>query len=149
MTTRTHQKIAVLMGGISAEREVSLDSGRQCAQALRDAGYDVREIDVTADIAVLLELFEGIHAVATHIANGDTALFSIFGRDLGHFLAPFFAQIGDRHPDQIAFGIGVQAQIRIHDRLFHRLERGGFDDDARRRVSTTALRKQFTKLLIR
>ncbi len=77
MTTRTHQKIAVLMGGISAEREVSLDSGRQCAQALRDAGYDVREIDVTADIAALLEaltprpdaVFNALHGRAGEDGN--------------------------------------------------------------------------------
>ncbi|MDE0779219.1 MAG: D-alanine--D-alanine ligase [Alphaproteobacteria bacterium] len=54
MTERTHQQIAVLMGGTSAERDVSLESGCQCAQALRGAGYDVREVDVTADINLLL-----------------------------------------------------------------------------------------------
>ncbi|MBT5571015.1 MAG: D-alanine--D-alanine ligase [Alphaproteobacteria bacterium] len=42
------------MGGTSAEREVSLESGHQCAQALRDAGYTVQEVDVTADINALL-----------------------------------------------------------------------------------------------
>lgn len=55
MTARTHNQIAVLMGGTSSEREVSLDSGHQCADALREAGYDVREIDVTADISALLK----------------------------------------------------------------------------------------------
>ena len=43
--------VAVLMGGPSAEREVSLSSGRQCAQALREAGYQVVEIDAGADLA--------------------------------------------------------------------------------------------------
>ena len=38
--------VAVLMGGRSAEREVSLASGKACAEALRQAGYDVREADV-------------------------------------------------------------------------------------------------------
>ena len=33
------------MGGPSAEREVSLSSGRECAAGLRDAGYEVTEID--------------------------------------------------------------------------------------------------------
>lgn len=46
--------VAVLMGGWSAEREVSLTSGRACAKALRDKGYDVREIDVQRDLADLL-----------------------------------------------------------------------------------------------
>lgn len=52
------KRVAVLMGGTSAEREVSLESGRQCAAALREAGYDTSEIDVTADIGALLEALE-------------------------------------------------------------------------------------------
>lgn len=39
--------IVVLKGGPSAEREVSLASGAAVADALRDGGYDVTEIDVT------------------------------------------------------------------------------------------------------
>lgn len=54
MTERTHQNVAVLMGGTSAERAVSLESGRQCANALREAGYDVHEIEVTADVETLI-----------------------------------------------------------------------------------------------
>jgi D-alanine-D-alanine ligase len=49
------KKVAVLMGGISAEREVSLDSGRACAAALREAGYKVSEIDVSRDMAKLIK----------------------------------------------------------------------------------------------
>ena len=45
-----YKKIAVLLGGPSAEREVSLVSGRECAQGLRDAGYDVVEIDAGDDL---------------------------------------------------------------------------------------------------
>lgn len=48
------RRVAVLMGGTSAERDVSLDSGQQCAAALREAGYAVDEVVVTADIAALL-----------------------------------------------------------------------------------------------
>ena len=40
-------KVAVLMGGMSSERAVSLVSGEACAGALRNIGYDVIEIDVT------------------------------------------------------------------------------------------------------
>jgi D-alanine-D-alanine ligase len=46
--------VAVLYGGISAEREVSLSSGRQVIIALRQAGFEVTPIDVTADLAALL-----------------------------------------------------------------------------------------------
>ncbi len=48
------QRVAVLMGGISAEREVSLVSGRTCAKALGEAGYDAFEIDVTHDVGALV-----------------------------------------------------------------------------------------------
>src|SRR5271165_6568523 len=46
--------IAVLMGGWSAEREVSLRSGRACAEALARQGYRVTRIDVGRDIAAVL-----------------------------------------------------------------------------------------------
>ncbi|HTS92050.1 MAG TPA: D-alanine--D-alanine ligase [Stellaceae bacterium] len=45
--------VAVLMGGWSAEREVSLSSGAECAAALRAEGYDVRTVDVTRDVDAL------------------------------------------------------------------------------------------------
>ena len=48
--------VAVLMGGWSAEREVSLRSGKACADALeRHGGYKVSRVDVTRDIAVTLK----------------------------------------------------------------------------------------------
>lgn len=45
-------KVAVLKGGISAEREVSLVSGAACAAALRTEGYTVVEIDAHPDTLV-------------------------------------------------------------------------------------------------
>ena len=47
--------VAVLKGGWSAEREVSLNSGVACAKALRELGYQVTEIDVSFDIADVLK----------------------------------------------------------------------------------------------
>ncbi|MCB6176556.1 D-alanine--D-alanine ligase [Rhodobacter sp. Har01] len=47
-------RVAVLMGGMSAEREVSLVSGRECAKALREAGYQVVEVDAGPDLVVQL-----------------------------------------------------------------------------------------------
>jgi D-alanine-D-alanine ligase len=52
MTTGKH--VAVLMGGWSAESEVSLRSGRACADALGRMGYRVTRIDVGRDIATVL-----------------------------------------------------------------------------------------------
>ncbi len=46
--------VAVLKGGVSNEREVSLSSGAGCAKALRNAGYTVTEVDVGYDIAAQL-----------------------------------------------------------------------------------------------
>ncbi|MCE8008913.1 MAG: D-alanine--D-alanine ligase [Aestuariivita sp.] len=42
------------MGGPSAEREVSLSSGQECACALREEGFDVTEIDAGADLCARL-----------------------------------------------------------------------------------------------
>lgn len=46
--------VAVLMGGWSSEREVSLVSGAACAKALQDAGYSVTTIDIQRDLGSLL-----------------------------------------------------------------------------------------------
>jgi D-alanine-D-alanine ligase len=45
MSSRTNPKVVVLMGGPSAERDVSLSSGRECAAALRVSGCDVIELE--------------------------------------------------------------------------------------------------------
>ena len=44
-------RVAVLYGGMSAEREVSLSSGRQVVAALREAGYDVVPVEVGDDLS--------------------------------------------------------------------------------------------------
>jgi D-alanine-D-alanine ligase len=46
--------VAVLMGGWSSEREVSLVTGRECSRALKAAGFKVSEIDVGRNIAHVL-----------------------------------------------------------------------------------------------
>ena len=53
-TRRTETRVAVLYGGISAEREVSLSSGMQVIAALRDAGFSVQPIEVGADLAAVI-----------------------------------------------------------------------------------------------
>ena len=52
------KKIAVLMGGPSAEREVSLVSGQAVATALEIAGFEVAKIDVGRDVAALINALE-------------------------------------------------------------------------------------------
>ena len=54
MSSRANPKVVVLKGGPSAEREVSLVTGRECAAALRDEGFEVTEIDAGHDLAARL-----------------------------------------------------------------------------------------------
>src|SRR6202789_4570272 len=64
--------IAVLKGGWSVEREVSLVSGAACAKALRELGYEVTEIDVQPDIAEqLLKLKPDVVFNALHGRYGE------------------------------------------------------------------------------
>lgn len=63
-STQALGPIAVLMGGTSAERSVSLRSGQAVATSLRQAGYEVISVDIGANaLQQLLELTE-IHQVS-------------------------------------------------------------------------------------
>ena len=46
--------VAVLMGGWSAEREISLRSGKACGDALEAQGYRITRVDVARDVAEVL-----------------------------------------------------------------------------------------------
>ncbi len=65
----TKLRVAVLYGGMSSEREVSLVSGAACADALTAEGYDVTRIDVAPN------LWEQLHAadpdVVFNALHGD------------------------------------------------------------------------------
>ncbi|MGX1306631.1 D-alanine-D-alanine ligase [Amorphus suaedae] len=64
--------VAVLMGGWSAERPVSLSSGKECADALERAGYRVTRVDVQRDIAArLAELRPDVAFNALHGPFGE------------------------------------------------------------------------------
>ncbi|WP_380058362.1 D-alanine--D-alanine ligase [Falsihalocynthiibacter sp. SS001] len=72
MSSRASQKVAVLLGGPSAEREVSLSSGRECATALRGEGYDVVEVDAGPDLAArLVEISPDVVFNALHGRWGE------------------------------------------------------------------------------
>jgi len=74
-------KIAVLMGGTSAEREVSLASGLAVLKALREKGHDVRAIDTARgfirqeDEAGLLP--EGVHSAPPSDLGSTLALMEL------------------------------------------------------------------------
>ena len=53
-SARKYHHVAVLMGGWSAEREVSLSSGKECADALEGEGYRVTRVDAGRDLADVL-----------------------------------------------------------------------------------------------
>lgn len=69
---RTLSRIAVLLGGMSAEREVSLKSGDAVATALSGQGYQVSRIDVGRDLpARLMELRPEACFNALHGRHGE------------------------------------------------------------------------------
>jgi D-alanine-D-alanine ligase len=64
--------VAVLMGGLSAEREISLRSGAACAAALESEGYRVSRVDVGHDVAIrLTELKPDVAFNALHGKFGE------------------------------------------------------------------------------
>jgi D-alanine-D-alanine ligase len=65
--------VAVLMGGWSAEREVSLSSGRGCAEALEKAGFNVVPVDVSREriVAILQDLGPDVAFNALHGKWGE------------------------------------------------------------------------------
>jgi D-alanine-D-alanine ligase len=64
------KRVAVLMGGASPEREVSLNSGKACATALREAGYAVTEFDMRRDVAALLKALDPVPDVVFNALHG-------------------------------------------------------------------------------
>jgi D-alanine-D-alanine ligase len=65
--------VAVLMGGWSAERQVSLASGEACAEALKRAGFNVVPIDVTREriVPILQDLRPDVAFNALHGKWGE------------------------------------------------------------------------------
>ncbi len=72
MSSRAAPRVAVLKGGLSAEREVSLVSGSACAEALRGETYEVIGIDAGADLpARLIEVAPDLVFNALHGRWGE------------------------------------------------------------------------------
>ena len=68
----SRKHVAVLLGGFSSERPVSLSSGNSCADALEAEGYRVTRVDVTRDIGrVLAELKPDVAFNALHGPFGE------------------------------------------------------------------------------
>jgi len=73
MNTPSKPKVAVLMGGVGGERDVSLKSGRAVSEGLRQAGYEVVPYEVT------VSALPGLKAIAPDAAF--VALHGEFGED--------------------------------------------------------------------
>ena len=65
-------RVAVLQGGVSSEREVSLATGAQVVLALRQAGFEVTAIDVGADLGAVI--------TALQAARPDAVFNALHGR---------------------------------------------------------------------
>jgi D-alanine-D-alanine ligase len=66
------QKVAVLMGGRSSEREISIKTGKQISQALRGEGYEVKEIDPAGALVKDLKDFQpDVVFIALHGKYGE------------------------------------------------------------------------------
>lgn len=79
MSGKTGLRVVVLMGGPSAEREVSLSSGRECAAALRSEGFDVIELDPGAETGQGAELVARLTEAAPDVVFN--ALHGQYGED--------------------------------------------------------------------
>ncbi|HTP29535.1 MAG TPA: D-alanine--D-alanine ligase [Anaeromyxobacteraceae bacterium] len=72
MGTWSGKKVAMLYGGRSSEREVSLLTGKSCAEALRARGYDVTLVDVDLEVAIRLrEVHADVAFIALHGRWGE------------------------------------------------------------------------------
>ena len=76
--------VAVLMGGKSAERQVSLTTGKAVAEALRARGHKVAEIDAAAHLPDLLAQAEPEAVfVALHGRHGEDGTVQGFLETMG------------------------------------------------------------------
>ena len=93
--------VAVLKGGWSSEREVSLTSGTECAKALRKSGYAVTEIDLRRDLGGLLAALTPAPDVVFNALHGR------YGED-GHIQAILnILQIPYTHSGMLASAIAM------------------------------------------
>lgn len=70
------KKIVVLMGGNSVEKEISIATGKACAKALIELGYEVITLDINCDNGNLVETIKNLKVDAAF-----NALHGPFGED--------------------------------------------------------------------
>lgn len=115
------KRVAIVYGGWSSEREVSLSSGMQMAQAARKAGYDVVEVDATRELAVqLLDAAPDIILNGLHGPWGEDGcvqgLFEVLGIPYSHSGVLSSALAMDKIRSKTAFiraGLDVAEDKRV------------------------------------
>src|SRR5690606_7406259 len=75
---------------------------------------------VFADFLFLHQLVDHVIVIATRVTNRHPTVLGISLRLLDHFLSGFFSQHRHGHPDDVATGGWIQAQVRRHNRFFNR-----------------------------
>ena len=117
-------RVAVLKGGMSSEREVSLVTGVACAKALRNCNYDVVEIDVTH--ALWEQLKEANPDVIFNALHGDLGedgrvqgVLDMFGKPYTHSGVMASALAMDKHrAKHVLKSVGITvAEGGLFDRL--------------------------------
>ncbi len=114
--------VAVLKGGWSAEREVSLNSGAFFAEHAKEAGYRVTEIDVERNIGVVLaELKPDVVLNGLHGRFGEDGtiqgMLEVLGIPYTHSGVLASALAMDKHQSKIIFkaaGVPVTRHIIAH-----------------------------------
>ena len=117
-------RVAVLKGGMSSEREISLVTGEACAEALRGLDYDVVEIDVTH--ALWEQLTEAKPDVIFNALHGDwgedgrvQGVLDMFGKPYTHSGVMASALAMDKHrAKHVLKSVGITvADGGLYDRL--------------------------------
>lgn len=113
------KKIGVLMGGLSAERDISLKTGNACLQALQQLGYQAVAIDVGHDLP------EQLNSVGVEVAF--IALHGRFGEDGRVQGLLEMLQIPYTGSGVLASSMAIDKVVTKKMLLFHELPTPGFD----------------------
>ena len=89
-------KVTVLMGGISSEREVSISSGKAVSEALKKAGYNVDEIQITDELLNPEKLNQKLYLLLFMVALAKMEKFKKFSKIIILFLL-------DLHPPLVIY----------------------------------------------
>jgi D-alanine-D-alanine ligase len=125
-TQNSNLKVAVLMGGIGSERQISIQSGNCVADALRQAGFEVIEADIGPDNLTILDdktidiFFPALHGEfgedgrlqqiledksLLYVGSGPTASETAFNKMISKRL---FTEAGVAVPDAIEYDTQIE-----------------------------------------